>query len=56
MTRGHERNTFATALWSAGYRTAMMGKYLNGYEPAQNPPAAGWTSWDVAGNGYPEFH
>ena len=56
VSRGHERNTFATALWSAGYRTAMMGKYLNGYEPAQHPPAAGWTSWDVAGNGYPEFH
>jgi hypothetical protein len=23
---GRERSTFATALWSAGYRTAMMGK------------------------------
>jgi N-acetylglucosamine-6-sulfatase len=34
----------------------MMGKYLNGYEPRQHPPAAGWTSWDVAGNGYAEFH
>ena len=53
---GRERSTFATALWSAGYRTAMMGKYLNGYEPARHAPAAGWTSWDVAGNGYPEFH
>ncbi len=56
VNRGHERNTFAAALWPAGYRTAMLGKYLNGYEPAQHPPAAGWTSWDVAGNGYPEFH
>ena len=56
VNRGHERNTFATALWSMGYRTGMMGKYLNGYEPAQNPPAGGWTSWDVAGNGYPGFH
>ena len=56
MNRGNESHTFAAALWSAGYRTAMMGKYLNGYEPAQNPPAAGWTSWDVAGNGYPGFH
>ncbi len=53
---GHERNTFATALWSAGYRTAMMGKYLNGYLPERHAAAAGWTSWDVAGNGYPEFH
>ena len=56
MNRGNERNTFAAALWSAGYRTAMMGKYLNGYEPARHPPGAGWTAWDVAGNGYPEFH
>ena len=60
--RGEENETFATALRKVGYRTAMMGKYLNGYEPAQKqggdqpyvPP--GWTEWDVAGNGYPEFN
>jgi arylsulfatase A-like enzyme len=56
MSRGNERRTFATALWSAGYRTAMMGKYLNGYQPQQHPPAAGWTLWDVAGNAYKEFN
>lgn len=56
VARGHENNTFATALWLAGYRTAMLGKYLNGYEPARHSPAAGWTMWDVAGNGYGEFH
>ncbi|HEY4932148.1 MAG TPA: sulfatase-like hydrolase/transferase [Terriglobales bacterium] len=53
---GREHSTFATALWSAGYRTAMMGKYLNGYEPARHAAAPGWTTWNVAGNGYPEFH
>jgi N-acetylglucosamine-6-sulfatase len=58
---GEEGQTFATALRARGYRTAMMGKYLNGYQPANAqggtepyvPP--GWTEWDVAGNGYPEF-
>ncbi|MBO0691061.1 MAG: sulfatase-like hydrolase/transferase, partial [Candidatus Dormibacteraeota bacterium] len=60
--RGEEKDTFATQLQSAGYQTAMMGKYLNGYQPSQTlggskpyvPP--GWNEWDVAGNGYPEFN
>ncbi|SDW79546.1 Arylsulfatase A [Amycolatopsis xylanica] len=58
---GEEKQTFATALQSSGYRTAMMGKYLNGYLPADTqggtqpyvPP--GWSEWDVGGNGYQEF-
>ena len=60
-SRGEESDTFATDLQKAGYRTAMMGKYLNGYQPKDAlgtarpyvPP--GWSEWDVAGNGYPEF-
>jgi N-acetylglucosamine-6-sulfatase len=54
--RHHEQSTFATALQAAGYRTAMLGKYLNGYKPQNNPPEPGWTYWAVAGNGYPQFH
>ncbi|MDT5038152.1 MAG: N-acetylglucosamine-6-sulfatase [Micromonosporaceae bacterium] len=61
-SHGEEADTFATALQAQGYRTAMMGKYLNGYQPAGTqggtqpyvPP--GWSEWDVAGNGYPEFN
>jgi arylsulfatase A-like enzyme len=54
--RGHEQATFATALSTAGYRTAMLGKYLNGYRPAQHAAAPSWAFWAVAGNGYPEFN
>lgn len=58
---GDERKCYAPAMQKAGYRTGFMGKYLNGYQPADTndtgkpyvPP--GWNEWDAAGNGYPEF-
>ena len=61
---GDQRRTFALALQRRGYLTAMMGKYLNGYMQRRGavrhlrrsyvPP--GWSQWDVAGWGYPEFN
>ena len=60
-SRGEESDTFATRLQAAGYHTAMMGKYLNGYKPGATLGGAGpyvppgWDEWDVAGDGYPEF-
>jgi arylsulfatase A-like enzyme len=60
--RGLEQDTYATNLQSVGYRTALMGKYLNQYTPSRIrtplggpyvPP--GWTDWTVAGNGYQGF-
>jgi N-acetylglucosamine-6-sulfatase len=51
---GDQPKSFAVALQKSGYRTALMGKYLNGYDPA-DPAAPGWDVWDVAGNGYAEF-
>jgi N-acetylglucosamine-6-sulfatase len=70
-SRGEERYTFATALQRRGYETALMGKYLNGYQPEGNEGGVtpggteigskpyiplGWNEWDVAGDGYPEFN
>ncbi|PYQ07372.1 MAG: hypothetical protein DMF83_09705 [Acidobacteria bacterium] len=44
---GEERSTLATWLKDKGYRTAMVGKYLNGYpsggDPNYVPP--GWDEW-----------
>ena len=67
--RGEENRTFAVALSRAGYATAMMGKFLNGYLETRGQKAdgsvanvpgtyvpPGWSQWDVAGWGYPEFN
>jgi len=53
---GYDPETFAVALHAGGYRTAMLGKFLNGYDPTMNEAAMGWSEWDVAGQGYPEFN
>jgi arylsulfatase A-like enzyme len=43
--RLHGRNNLAVWLRAAGYRTALVGKYLNGY--LSNPVVpAGWSEWD----------
>jgi N-acetylglucosamine-6-sulfatase len=63
---GRERSTFATWLSAGGYRTAFLGKYLNGYEAEDKPPP-GWDKWwgwdpgrgdtyEVNANGHVETH
>lgn len=56
MAQGDDAKTFAVALHQQFYRTAMMGKYLNGYQPDKNGVPQGWSDWAVAGNGYPNFN
>ena len=57
---GIEQSTVATWLHDAGYRTALIGKYLNGYPNtaavAYVPP--GWDEWDSPSHGdpYSEFN
>jgi N-acetylglucosamine-6-sulfatase len=54
--RGAESQTFATQLQAAGYRTSMIGKYLNGYELHPRYVAPGWSNWQVPGGGYKGFN
>jgi arylsulfatase A-like enzyme len=53
---GLESKTFAVALHALGYRTSMMGKYLNGYDPTTRYIPPGWSDWHVAGDAYKEFN
>jgi len=58
--KGLEQSTIATWLQAAGYRTALFGKYLNGYPDTASatyiPP--GWTEWASPNEGtpYKEFN
>lgn len=42
---GEERSTVATRLQAAGYRTALVGKYLNNYGLAGAYVPPGWDEW-----------
>jgi N-acetylglucosamine-6-sulfatase len=55
-----ESATVATLLHNAGYRTVLLGKYLNGYPDTapDNYIPPGWDEWysPVKGNPYSEYH
>lgn len=53
---GPDSTTFATELQASGYRTAMMGKYLNGYEAEGGYVPPGWSNWQVPDGGYRGFN
>ena len=52
---GLDNSTIATWLHAAGYRTAFLGKLMNGYEPEQAGPAPGWDDWYAVGSKYRNF-
>jgi arylsulfatase A-like enzyme len=54
--RGAEAQTFATVLQQHGYRTSLMGKYLNGYEAQARYVPPGWSNWQGTGGGYKGFN
>lgn len=63
FSRSDQRHTYAVALHRAGYRTAMLGKYLNGFAVSHggrrsmaSPIPPGWDEWFVSdGTGYRQF-
>ena len=64
LANGLEASTIAVWLHETGYRTALFGKYLNGYPDRDSPAVAqthvpaGWTAWysPAAGNEYSNFN
>ena len=52
------KNTIAPWLWSAGYHTALVGKFLNGYSARRDGYEFGWEKWSVSSTsrfGYDDF-
>ena len=62
LSEGLSKKTWALALQKAGYKTSLLGKYLNGYgDPkmtkATAPVPPGWNDWHVGNNsGYQEYN
>ena len=57
---GNENSTIGTWMHAAGYRTALMGKYLNDYptSAAPNYVPPGWDEWDAGASNaaYTEYN
>lgn len=53
---GNEERTIAIALQSEGYRTALLGKYLNGYKASTGGVPPGWDRWFVFNGGQGRYY
>jgi len=49
----HDRSTLATWLHQGGYRTALVGKYLNDYNLMDHHIPPGWSQWDAISSPFP---
>jgi N-acetylglucosamine-6-sulfatase len=49
-------STVATWLQGAGYRTAFLGKLMNGYQPEEHGPLPGWDEWYGVGGTLANFN
>jgi N-acetylglucosamine-6-sulfatase len=52
---GARMRSVGIAMQGAGYRTALMGKYLNEYLPEKHGVEPGWDEWLVTNRGYSGF-
>jgi arylsulfatase A-like enzyme len=52
---GARKRSVGISLQRAGYRTALLGKYLNGYRTDRGGPDPGWNEWLASSNGYHGF-
>ncbi len=53
---GGETDNVATRLHDAGYKTALLGKYLNGYTDTDTYVPPGWDKWFATQNGFFDYH
>jgi arylsulfatase A-like enzyme len=53
--RNNPQRSFAVTLGAQGYRTALMGKYLNGYRADSGVVPQGWTDWAATAKAYQGF-
>ena len=51
-----DASTLATWLHGAGYRTALVGKYLNNYNRMAHHEPPGWSEWDAIASPSPALH